>query len=139
MEFQRKQFTSNPRLHFRVGSILLLFLYFFIYLIPPGLIPHSEHDHLGPLDRNTENDPCHIAIYHPGAAGACHHKYHFIPDHAYCPLCHITLVRQIVPDTILIREITYCNFTFEIYCPSGSTHQFPILHDDRGPPLSALS
>nr|MDQ3017946.1 hypothetical protein [Bacteroidota bacterium] len=55
---------------------LLLAIYTVVFITPPGLTPHSAHDHLSHHDDTCETDPCHIAIFHPGHAGACSHKYH---------------------------------------------------------------
>jgi len=139
MDILLKPYKSNPVLKFRLSGCLLLIVYLFIYLIPPGLIPHTEHDHLGQLDQSAESDPCHITIFHPWATGGCHHKYHITSSNADCPLCHVTLVRQNVPESSAIPEIAYCIISFTDFSSNGTVVQFPILHDDRGPPFSWLS
>lgn len=116
----------------------LISIYIFIDLVPPGLVPHSEHDHLGISDFAGEKDPCHIAIYHPGELGGCNHKFHFSKQLGDCPLCHIILVRQIVDSPNPWIEIVDPIFRHEVQCAEGSIINFPILHDDRGPPVSII-
>ena len=129
---------SYPRGNFQLGAGYLLLIYVFVFLIPPGLLPHSEHDHLGQLNKDTETDPCHLAIYHPGAHGACHHKYHFTQGHDKCPLCHVTLVRQITSDQISWFEISESIARFEMQFLEREAVKFPSLHNDRGPPCSSF-
>ena len=124
--------------NFQSGAGYLLLIYVFVFLLPPGLIPHTEHDHLDHLNQDLEADPCHLAIYHPGADGACHHKYHITQGHDNCPLCHITLVRQITPDPVLWFEINESFARFEIQFLERKAIKFPTLHSDRGPPCSSL-
>ena len=138
MKISSKAFSQNPLPRLRSWAGGLLLAYVFIYLIPPGLVPHSEHDHLGQIDKSIENDPCHITIYHPSIKGGCHHKYHITKSPDDCPLCHVTLVRQIISEPIQILEAAHNLTFFQINCPAGEVIQFPILHDDRGPPTSSI-
>jgi hypothetical protein len=118
---------------------ILLSVYIFIFLVPPGLVPHSEHDHIGQLDKALESDPCHIAMFHPGELGGCNHKSHFTKDPGDCPLCHVTLVRQIVPDPIHGLAMVQTIIPVEFHYPARTVVLFPILHDDRGPPSAYIS
>ena len=118
---------------------VLLLVYASIFLFPPGLIPHSEHDHLGQLDTAVETDPCHLAMYHPGVVGGCQHKYHISKNHGDCRLCHLTLVRHIVPDPICWIDPVNAVSVGKIDFVAQRLIRFSILHDDRGPPASSIA
>lgn len=126
-----------PFLNYRQWVIGLIALYLFIYIVPPGLIPHSEHDHLGLTDDALEKDPCHISIYHPGESGGCNHKYHISKEPGDCPLCHVTMVRQIFSDFFPGPELAFSLTPCQINVGEGTIIHFLILHDDRGPPASS--
>ncbi len=117
---------------------MLLLLYVSVYLFPPGLGPHSEHDHLNHLDYENEKDPCHLAIYHPGSEGSCNHKYHFTKDPGKCPLCDVLLVRQIVNTEKPLATVIFSIASVEIQKAEGHIIQFPISQTDRGPPTSFI-
>ena len=117
---------------------LLLAVYVFIDLIPPGLVPHSEHDHLGFTDLALEKDPCHISIFHPGESGGCNHKFHFTKQPGDCPLCHVTLVRQISIDQIFDAKNIYSVIHCQSQGTEGAEFNFPKLHADRGPPAADI-
>ncbi|MDQ3015742.1 MAG: hypothetical protein M3R25_03340, partial [Bacteroidota bacterium] len=113
-------------------------IYTVVFITPPGLTPHSAHDHLSHHDDTCETDPCHIAIFHPGHTGACSHKYHLTQGHSDCPKCKLSILKQ-VPATAylfsfhantktttclvdiltLIRE---CSFSATSRGPPGSSH-----------------
>ncbi|HZV71000.1 MAG TPA: hypothetical protein VFG10_15705 [Saprospiraceae bacterium] len=138
MKFNPKAFSQKPIPWLRLWVGGLLLIYVFIYIVPPGLVPHSEHEHLGQIGTTIEKDPCHITIYHPNVEGGCHHKYHFTNDPGDCLRCHVSIVRQIVPEPIQVWDVAYYIPLFQINCPTGEVIQFPILHDDRGPPSSSI-
>ncbi len=124
---------------FRVFAGILLSLYALVFIAPPGLIKHSAHDHLGHHDDTIETDPCHIAIFHPGATGACEHKYHFTQGHEDCPLCKISFLHQILSEEKM----------FAVYnSPQGISFPAAMESEDRdciislsarGPPSQNIS
>jgi hypothetical protein len=138
MMIKTEAIKSNPFLSLKLGGMGLLLVYLSIFLLPPGLVPHTEHSHLSQLTSSLENNPCHIAIYHPGVYGGCHHKFHLTAAYEDCPLCHVTLVRQTVPEPILSLEIAYSVFSCENYFTEGKEVYFPVIHDDRGPPIFTM-
>ncbi|MEP6645661.1 MAG: hypothetical protein ABJC12_01110 [Saprospiraceae bacterium] len=133
---KNNKYFSFKNTQFWVG--FLISIYIIIDLVPPGFVPHSEHDHLGAGNVALEKDPCHISIYHPGESGGCNHKYHISKQPGDCPRCHIILVRQLIVSSNPQIELASFVFRPETQCPEGSIINFPILHDDRGPPVSFI-
>jgi hypothetical protein len=119
---------------FRLGAGILLVFYLAVYLVPPGLLPHGEHDHLGLVDSSIEKDPCHIAIYHPGIVGGCHHKYHFTKAFPDCHQCQVTLVRQLMTEPVIVVDESYSCLNIESFNYSRQSFDLLLTHDDRGPP-----
>lgn len=115
-------------------AIVLLGFYLTAFLIPQGTVPHihSRADlHAGDSCRK---DACHIAIFHPGDKGACHHKFHLTQADEPCPFCHWSLTFQEEPPVIGLLAV------FQ-HAPSATFDPAPcqvfppaILHADRGPP-----
>ena len=122
-------------LNYQSGGLLLLLVYVFIFIVPPGIVPHSEHEH-EEHGVNIENDPCHISIYHPGLDGGCKHKYHFTQNCPDCERSHLTLVRQhiiqpvIWSDIHVLYKIQHTHFSDAPFYPSLPDHH------DRGPPCT---
>ena len=124
-------YSNHFPLHF--GSSALLLLYLLFYIIPPGLLPHAHHhteEHLGPL----ESDPCHIAIFHPGEQGACQHKYHLTKATDECPLCHMVLSRQAMPDPVGLYDILFANTLVSVDLQEASPSILQVSIDNKGPP-----
>jgi hypothetical protein len=122
--------------HFRLGATFMLVSYLVIFLLPPGLIPHSIHDHDEHAEGTHTEDPCHIAIFHPGAEGACHHKFHLT---AACEDCHeiqVTLARQYIIPLISLSEETQKQVGEFILHPEEIIYRELPQHNERGPPAT---
>lgn len=117
-------------------AIVLLGLYMLAFLVPQGDLPHvhSRPDlHAGDSCRK---DACHIAIFHPGDKGGCHHKFHLTQADESCPFCHWSLTFQEEPPVAGLRSVMLPApvVVFDpIPCP---VVPFTILHADRGPPAA---
>ena len=110
-------------------------VYIFIFIVPPGVVPHSEHDH---VEHNiaSEHDPCHISIYHQGQDGGCQHERHFTQEDPDCDRCHVTLVRQHVVPPIIWIDLFVCNNIQHLGLEESTFYLSLPDHHDRGPPVS---
>jgi hypothetical protein len=116
----------------------LLLLYVAVYLYPPGSFPHVHQNEELHHGDSCRKDACHIAIYHPGSEGACHHKSHLTRSPETCPWCKIISTRQFHPP-VLLQEIV-CSWDYYLTSDPAvaGTVSITILHADRGPPLSLV-
>ncbi|MEO5907356.1 MAG: hypothetical protein ABIQ11_11560 [Saprospiraceae bacterium] len=123
------------KLTVNAGAGILLFLYIVVFILPHGLVPHSDHDHLTQSGHVDEKDPCHLAIYHPGSKNSCNHKYHFTKDPENCHLCDVVLLRQIsiAEQAFSLSAVSY-SLIF-IHQNEDFIFQFRFSHHDRGPPV----
>lgn len=118
--------------YWHAGAFLLVVLYCVSFIQPH--LPHSESDHVH-HDALAEVDPCHRAIYHPGASGACDHKYHFTEGHPDCIACKQVSVFQWPAEVLFFEEnFPPVHISFEDYgkYPSLLYH---VSTDARGPPV----
>lgn len=128
--------TSNSILKQYSHALALLSFYLFAFLVPQGTLPHvhSRTDlHAGDSCRK---DACHIAIFHPGDKGGCHHKYHFTQAEDQCPFCNGSYTYQIRPAVTLLPTLVqhqYAITNHQVYRPIPASL---ILHADRGPPVA---
>jgi hypothetical protein len=118
----------------RGGIILMLCCYLATFVKSPSGAPHHHHGVVHQHD-TCQKDACHIAIYHPGSKGACHHKFHFTSAGEDCRYCETILPRQIVAHPVLI-EVELVEMTNRT---SHDVQSFSIpesdLPSDRGPPV----
>lgn len=119
---------------FSAVAALLLVIYFVVFVISPLGLPHLHHDDEALHGDACFAEPCHIAIFHPGAKGACNHKFHFTQAAEECSFCQILPPRQIVSPLIALSDI-HLQFACELPEQIWSFSKLLVLcHSDRGPP-----
>ena len=126
---------STKRSPWSFSILCLLALYLSVFVKSSAVLPHTHTHH--EESAAGENDPCHIAIYHPGQQGACHHKSHLTSAPEDCKLTHLTLVRQSIPQVV---EDAISDFTFNspyYFFVESASHAFQLSFSNRGPPSAA--
>ena len=90
LQKQGKAGTSLLRLLGVVGCLLP----FLLGQIQQSVYHQLEHSHLqeGQHTAADEADPCHLSIFHEGAANACDHPTHLSHSEQECQWCHSLLV-----------------------------------------------
>lgn len=126
------------KLTLNAGAGILLLLYVTGFLLPHGLVPHSEHDHLVESGHADENDPCHLAIYHPGNENSCDHKYHFTKNPEKCKWCDIIILRQILVSETTLQSAVASFIRIPICNVEDPFLEFQFSHADRGPPAFSI-
>ena len=129
---------DNAVLSMRMSAAFLLLIYTAIFLNSPGIVHHSDHDHVEHQNDTCENDPCHVAIYHPGQKGGCDHKFHFTKTPETCSWCNVILAHQLMITIECFDQqvIAYSKLTNEIVVDQPLHFSYPP--SDRGPPVSFL-
>lgn len=135
----RSTLKNNAALGIRIIAGFLLIAYSSVFLFPPGILPHHEHDHVEHGIDTCEKDPCHISIYHHGYAGGCSHKYHFTSNYEKCVWCDVILAYQMIHNH---AEGRYHEINFSsVECEFVQTTDLliPFSHSGRGPPFFIMS
>ena len=78
-----------------------------------------------------------MSIYHGGAEGSCHHKFHFTQDPEKCHWCNIDLARQFVQDATVLHFKTVAQSSTEKQIICVKPFSISPSQNGRGPPSVA--
>ena len=116
--------------------MLLLSLYVAVFVSSSGA-PHTHGADNLHSEQRCHTDACHIAIYHPGSEGGCHHKAHFGVDEEDCPLCHLILSRDHLMADITATSFSHILQTAMFFEPDQPVITRTYFRGGRSPPVSA--